>query len=61
MKVLETVNVVIDKSSDFGSEKGMRNSPKKFFLLSLRKFKNLLIKNLHLQVLPVLLEFWKIL
>ena len=61
MKVMETVNVVIDKSSDFGSEKGMRNSPKKFFLLSLRKFKMLLNKNLHLQVLLVLPVLWKIL
>ena len=33
MKVMETVNVVIDGSSNFGSEK-VRNSPKKFFLLS---------------------------
>ena len=33
MKVMETVNVVIDESSNFGSEK-VRNSPKKFFLLS---------------------------
>ena len=31
--------------------KVLRNSPKKFFLLSLRKFKKLLNKNLHLQVL----------
>ena len=61
MKVMETVNVVIDKSSDFGFEKGMRNSPKKFFLLSLRKFKMLLNKNLHLQVLLVLPVLWKIL
>ena len=33
MKVMKTVNVVIDGSSNFGSEK-VRNSPKKFFLLS---------------------------
>ena len=61
MKVMETVNVVIDKSSDFGSEKGMRNSLKKFFLLSLGKFKKLLNKNLRLQVLLVLQVLWKIL
>ena len=61
MKVMETVNVVIDKSLDFSSEKGMRNSLKKFFLLSLRKFKMLLNKNLHLQVLLVLPVLWKIL
>ena len=28
MKVMETVNVVIDKSSDFGSEKGIEKFPK---------------------------------
>ena len=32
----------------------LRKSPKKFFLLSRRKFKKLLNKNLHLQVLPIL-------
>ena len=61
MKVMETVNVLIDESSIPVLRKVLRSYPKKFFLLSLRKFKNLLIKNLHLQVLPVLLEFWKIL
>ena len=70
MKAMETVNVVIDKSLDYSSEKGIkefpkgipqRNSPKKFFLLSLRKFKKFLNKNLHLQVLPVLPVLWKIL
>ena len=39
----------------------LRSYPKKFFLLSLMKFKNLLNKNLHLQVLLVLPVFWKIL
>ena len=38
--------------------KVLKSYPKKFFILSLMKFKNLLNKNLHLQVLPV---FWKIL
>ena len=32
----------------------MRNSPKKFFFLSPRKFKKLLNKSLYLQVLPIL-------
>ena len=41
--------------------KVLRSYPKKFFLLSLRKFKSLLNKNLHLQVLPVFPVFWKIL
>ena len=35
MKVMETVNVVIDESSDSSSEKVLRNKLKKFFLLSL--------------------------
>ena len=61
IKVMETVNVLIDESSIPVLRKVLKIYPKKFFLLSLRKFKNLLIKNLHLQVLPVLLEFWKIL
>ena len=55
MKVMEIVNVVIDESSDFGSEKLVRNFLKKFFLLSQRKFKKLLNKSPHLQVLQVLL------
>ena len=41
--------------------KALRNSPKKFFLLSLRKFKKLLNKNLPFQVLLVLPVLWKIL
>ena len=53
MKVMETVNVVIDESSDSGFEK-VRNFPKKFFLLSQRKFKKLLNKSPHLQVLLIL-------
>ena len=53
MKVMETVNVLIDESSIPVLRKVLRSYPKKFFLLSLRKFKILLIKNLHLQVLPV--------
>ena len=61
MKVMEIVNVVINESSDSGSEKVLRNSLKKFFLLSLRKFKKVLNKNVHLLVLKVLLVLWKIL
>ena len=61
MKVMERVNVLIDESSIPVLRKVLRSYPKKYFLLSLRKFKILLIKNLHLQVLPVLPVFWKIL
>ena len=61
MKVIETVNVVIDESSDSSSENVLRNSLKKFFLLSLGKFKKLLNKNLHLLLLQVLPVLWKIL
>ena len=53
--IMETVNVVIDESSDSGFEKLVRNFLKKFFLLSQRKFKKLLNKSPHLQVLLVLL------
>ena len=58
IKVMETVNVLIDESSIPVLRKVLKSYPKKFFLLSLRKFKNLLNKNLHLHVLPV---FWNIL
>ena len=61
IKVMETVNVLIDESSIPVLRKVLKSYPKKFFLLSLRKFKNLLNKNLHLQVLLVLPVFWKIL
>ena len=54
MKVMETVNVVINESLKSGSDKFGDEIPKKFFLLSPRKFKKLLNKNLHLQVLSTL-------
>ena len=51
---METMNVVIGESSNSGFEKVSRNSPKKFFLLSPKKFKKLFNKSPYLQVLPVL-------
>ena len=48
MKVMETVNVVINESLKSGFDKFGDEIPKKFFLLSPRKFKKLLNKNLHL-------------
>ena len=53
MKVMETMNVVIDESSDSSFEKFSEEIPKRFFLPSLGKFKKLLNKSSHLQVLPV--------
>ena len=51
-KVMETINVIIDEASEFGSRKISEEiSLKKFFLPSPRMFKNLLIKGSHLQVL----------
>ena len=59
MKVMETVNVVIDESSDSSSQKSIKELPKEILPPKPNeKFKNLLNKNLHLQVLLV---FWKIL
>ena len=54
MKVMETLNVVIIILQILVLRKLMRNSLKKFFLLSPKKFKKLLNKNLHLQVLLAL-------
>ena len=54
MKVMETVNVVIDESSYSGSEKFSEEIPKRFFLPSLGKFKKLLNKSLYLLVLQIL-------
>ena len=60
MKLMETVNVVIDESSDSSFGKGIEEFPKEI-LSPEPKFKKLLNKNLHLQVLLVLLVLWKIL
>ena len=60
MKLMETVNAVIDESSDSSFGKGIEEFPKEI-LSPEPKFKKLLNKNLHLQVLPVLLVLWKIL
>ena len=54
MKVMETVNVVIDESSDFGSKKFSDEIPKEILPSSLKKFKKLLNKSPHLQVLLIL-------
>ena len=55
MKVMETMNVVIDESSDFGFEKFSEEISKEILPSSLKKFKKLLNKSPHLQVLLVLL------
>ena len=54
MKVMETMNVVIDESSDSSFEKFSKEMPKRFFLPSLGKFKKLLNKSLYLLVLQIL-------
>ena len=54
MKVMETVNVVIDESSDAGL---VKNFPKRFFLPNLEKFKKLLNKSLYHLVLQILQAF----
>ena len=54
MKVMETMNVVIDESSDSSFEKFSEEIPKRFFLSSLGKFKKLLNKSLYLLVLQIL-------
>ena len=54
MKVMEIVNVVIDESSDFGNKKFSEEIPKEILPSSLKKFKKLLNKSPHLQVLLVL-------
>ena len=61
MKVMETVNVFIDESSDSVSEKGIEELTKEILPPESRKFKKVLNKNLHLLVLQVLLVLWKIL
>ena len=53
-KVMETVNVIIDKVSDLVLRKLVRKYLRKFFLQSLRLFKIWLIKSPSLQVLQVL-------
>ena len=54
MKVMETMNVVIDESSDSSFEKFSEEIPKGLFLSSLGKFKKMLNKSLHLLVLQIL-------
>ena len=54
MKVMETVNVVIDESSDSSFEKLVKKFPKRFFLLCPGKFKKLLNKSPHHLVLQIL-------
>ena len=61
MKVMETVNVVIDESSDSGFEKVNEEFPKEILPLESQEVQELLNKNLHLQVLSVLQVLWKIL
>ena len=46
MKVMETVNVVINESLDSSSKKFNEKIPKRFFLPSLGKFKKLLNKSI---------------
>ena len=54
MKVMETVNVVIDESSDFGSKKFSEEIPKEILPSSLKKFKKLLNKIPYHLVLQIL-------
>ena len=61
MKVMETVNVVIDESSNSGFEKVNEEFPKEILPLESQEVQELLNKNLHLQVLSVLQVLWKIL
>ena len=61
MKVMETVNVVIDESLESSSEKGIEELPREIIPPEPRVVQELLNKNLHLLVLQVLLVLWKIL
>ena len=58
MKVIETVNVVIDESSDSSFEKGIEKLTKEILPLEPREVQEIVEQFLLLQVLPVL---WKIL
>ena len=58
MKVIETVNVVIDESSDSSFEKGIEKLTKEILPLELKEVQEIVEQFLLLQVLPVL---WKIL
>ena len=58
MKVIETVNVVIDESSDSSFEKGIEKLTKEILPLVPREVQEIVEQFLLLQVLPVL---WKIL
>ena len=60
MKVMEIVNVVIDESSNSGSEKFSEEFPKEILPLESKEVQELLNKSLHLQVLPRLQVLWKI-
>ena len=58
MKVIETVNVVIDESSDSSFEKGIEKLTKEILPLEPKEVQEIVEQFLLLQVLPVL---WKIL
>ena len=58
MKVIETVNVVIDESSDSSFEKGIEKLIKEILPLEPREVQEIVKQFLLLHVLPVL---WKIL
>ena len=58
MKVIETVNVVIDESSDSSFEKGIEKLTKEILPLEPREVQEIVEQFLLLQVLLVL---WKIL
>ena len=58
MKVMETVNVIIDESSKSGSEKGIEEFSKEILPLEPKEVQEIVEQFLLLQVLPVL---WKIL
>ena len=58
MKVMETVNVVIDESSDSSSKKGIEELTREIIPPEPEKLKKLLNKNLHLLVHQVLLVLW---
>ena len=57
MKVMETVNVVIDESLDSGFEKVSEEFPKEILPLKPKEVQELLNKSPHLQVLLILQVF----
>ena len=61
MKVMETVNVVIDESSNSNSEKGIEELTREIIPPEPRVVQEIVEQEPHLLVLQVLLMLWKIL